>query len=236
MDDSFVNLVEYKAGYAWRLFLKKQGSIPTLCVCEGNMVTSQRSVHTPSEIVLTAACVLKIHTSIIIVSITRLFPFRARVRGTTIMYSIWKIMCFWTLKACQHIRLHQIIIFKITSYDPFKLFSLNDSYRHAGNFWQIKNNLNIFAPETRVAKGRKFSRNIPWELRLGNFGNIPSLKLTSNVWEFTGINNTVPYTNININILFDHRLTCRQINRHFKNDFFIYLFGGGGVCDAFLKD
>ncbi len=43
-----------------------------VCVCEGNMVTSQRSVHTPSEIVLTAACVLKIHTSIIIVSITRL--------------------------------------------------------------------------------------------------------------------------------------------------------------------
>ncbi len=28
---------------------------------------------------------------------------------------------------------------------------------------------------------------------------------------------SVPYTNININILIDYRLTCMQINTHFKN-------------------
>ncbi len=44
-------------------------------------------------------------------------------RGPTIMYSIWKIMCFLNIKACQHIllhQIHQIIIFKKASYDPFK--------------------------------------------------------------------------------------------------------------------
>ncbi len=39
----------------------------------------------------------------------------------------------------------------------------------------------------RVAKGRKGTGNFPRELRLGNFRNIPSLKLTRNVWEFTEI-------------------------------------------------
>ncbi len=46
-------------------------------------------------------------------------------RGTTIMYSIWKIMCFLNIKACQHILLHQIhkiMIFKKASYDPLFLF------------------------------------------------------------------------------------------------------------------
>ncbi len=46
-------------------------------------------------------------------------------RGPTIMYSIWKIMCFFNIKACQHILLHQIhkiMIFKKASYDPFKTF------------------------------------------------------------------------------------------------------------------
>ncbi len=36
-------------------------------------------------------------------------------RGPTITYSIWKILCFWSIKACQHILLHQIhkiMIFK----------------------------------------------------------------------------------------------------------------------------
>ncbi len=40
------------------------------------------------------------------------------------MYSILKIMCFLNIKACQHILLHQIhkiMIFKITSYDPFNI-------------------------------------------------------------------------------------------------------------------
>ncbi len=44
-------------------------------------------------------------------------------RGPTIMFSIWKIMCFLNIKACQHILLHQIhkiMIFKKASYDPFK--------------------------------------------------------------------------------------------------------------------
>ncbi len=43
-------------------------------------------------------------------------------RETTIMYSIWKIMCFLNIKSCQHILLHQIhkiTIFKKASYDPF---------------------------------------------------------------------------------------------------------------------
>ncbi len=30
------------------------------------------------------------------------------------------IMCFLNIKACQHILLHQIMIFKKASYDPFK--------------------------------------------------------------------------------------------------------------------
>ncbi len=40
----------------------------------------------------------------------------------TIMYSIWKRMCFLNIKACQHILLHQIhkiMIFKKASNDPF---------------------------------------------------------------------------------------------------------------------
>ncbi len=48
-------------------------------------------------------------------------------RGPTIMYSIWKIMCFLNIKACQHILLHQIhklMIFKKASYDPFKVMRL----------------------------------------------------------------------------------------------------------------
>ncbi len=42
-------------------------------------------------------------------------------RLPTIMYSIWKRMCFLNIKACQHILIHQIMIFKKASYDPFKL-------------------------------------------------------------------------------------------------------------------
>ncbi len=91
----------------------------------------------------------------------------------------------------------------------------------------------------RVAK-KKNSGNFPWELRLGNFGNIPSLKLTRNScqfmgiyrnfgefmginWKFGEIYKTVSYTNININILFDHRLTCTQTNKNVKKN------GGGGL-------
>ncbi len=55
------------------------------CVCEGNRVTSQRSVQ-PSEIIL-AACVLQIHTSIITVSVTRLCsPF-----GLELIKLTWKL-------------------------------------------------------------------------------------------------------------------------------------------------
>ncbi len=47
-------------------------------------------------------------------------------RWPTIMYSIWKIMCFLNIKACQHIsvtqnQIHKIMIFKKASYDPFKV-------------------------------------------------------------------------------------------------------------------
>ncbi len=152
-----------------------------VCVCVRGTGSHHSGVYSPSEIVLTTACV-QIHTNIFTVSVTRLcsplglelikltwklklviivrgvtFPTRAcgvwpitmhwvswpiradctcwkerlcrkrRLReaghrGTTIMYSIWKIMCFLNIKACQHILLHQIhklMIFKIASYDPF---------------------------------------------------------------------------------------------------------------------
>ncbi len=49
-------------------------------------------------------------------------------RGPTIMYSIWKI-CFFYIKTCQHILLHQIhkiMIFKKASNDPFKAFALQN--------------------------------------------------------------------------------------------------------------
>ncbi len=44
----------------------------------------------------------------------------AEYRGPTILCSIWKIS-FLNIKACQHILLHKIIIFKKASYDPFLL-------------------------------------------------------------------------------------------------------------------
>ncbi len=43
--------------------------------------------------------------------------------GATIMYSMWKIMCFLNLKLHKHIALHQIhktMLFLAMSYDPFK--------------------------------------------------------------------------------------------------------------------
>ncbi len=48
-----------------------------------------------------------------------------------IMYSIWKIMCFLNIKACQHILLHQIhkiMIFKKVSYDPFNKILWNGKW------------------------------------------------------------------------------------------------------------
>ncbi len=48
-------------------------------------------------------------------------------RGPTIMYSIWKTIWFWNIKACQHIILHQIykiLIFTKASYDPFNVTKL----------------------------------------------------------------------------------------------------------------
>ncbi len=40
-------------------------------------------------------------------------------RENIIVYSIRKIMCFFNIKACQNILLHQIQIFKKASYNPF---------------------------------------------------------------------------------------------------------------------
>ncbi len=51
--------------------------------------------------------------------------------GPTIMYSIWKMICFLNIKACQHILLHQIhkiMIFKKASYDPFNDSKLLDLF------------------------------------------------------------------------------------------------------------
>ncbi len=47
---------------------------------------------------------------------------KAGHRGATIMYSMWKIMCFLNLKPHKHIALHQIrqiMLFLATSYDSF---------------------------------------------------------------------------------------------------------------------
>ncbi len=40
-----------------------------------------------------------------------------RHRGPTIMYSIWKIMCFLNIKACQH-QIHKIMILKKSDIQP----------------------------------------------------------------------------------------------------------------------
>ncbi len=66
---------------------------------------------------------------------------------------------------------------------------------------------------TMVAKGRKFS--------MGTLsGELWKYSKFETYQEFMGINwKFVPYTNININILFDHRLTCMQTNTNFKNNF-----------------
>ncbi len=125
MDDSLVNLGQYKAGCEQRLFQKKKkkkGQIRlcydnlvllnqrlyvcfvislsicfwlfkcgvfhvTCCVCVCVCVRGTGSHHIgvcrPSEIILTAACVLQIHTSIITVSVTWLFSFWAWTDGKT---------------------------------------------------------------------------------------------------------------------------------------------------------
>ncbi len=49
---------------------------------------------------------------------------KAEHRGAKIMYSMWKIICFFNLKLHKHIALHQIhkiIFFLAMSYDPFKM-------------------------------------------------------------------------------------------------------------------
>ncbi len=59
-------------------------------------------------------------------------------RGPTKMYSIWKIICFFNIKACQHIllhQIHQIIIFKIASYDPFNILYDNHTKKYSGASW-----------------------------------------------------------------------------------------------------
>ncbi len=157
------------------------------CVCVRGTGSHHLGVYSLSEIihstsaVLTAACVLQIHTSIITVCHTTLFPFRVRTDITNSLYLLWKLKlaimvrgvilptctcsvwpivihwvswpiradcafqkeglcrkwcvwerwtydnvhyfknCFFNIKACQHVLLHQIhkiMIFKIASYDP----------------------------------------------------------------------------------------------------------------------
>ncbi len=56
---------------------------------------------------------------------------RLREAGHTIMYSIWKIMCLLNIKAWRHILLHQIMIFKKASYDPFKAVTVDSSVQHS---------------------------------------------------------------------------------------------------------
>ncbi len=118
MDDSLVNLIEYKAGYARRLFLKKKYSdfamtichfwisacfviISSICywpfkcrvlhitrhvrvcvcVCERGTGSHHSRVYSPSEVVLTVACVLQTHMSIITAT---LFPFQALTDQTNL--------------------------------------------------------------------------------------------------------------------------------------------------------
>ena len=59
-------------------------------------------------------------------SLVKIYAFqKAGHRGETIMYSMWKIMCFLSLKPHKHISLHQIhkiMFFLATSYDPFNSY------------------------------------------------------------------------------------------------------------------
>ncbi len=61
-------------------------------------------------------------------SFVKINTFQAGHRGATVMYSMWKIMCFLNLKPHKHIALHQIhkiMFFLATSYDPFKATSFS---------------------------------------------------------------------------------------------------------------
>ncbi len=88
-------------------------------------------------------------------------------RGPIIMYSIWKIMCFLNIKACQHILLHQIhkiMIFKKESYDPF-----NSAVFHVWSLWKafklfqlyVTPNTNVFlAQQNWFKRFFKASKNV----------------------------------------------------------------------------
>ncbi len=88
----------------------------------------------------------------------------------------------------------------------------------------------------RVAKGRNIFGNFPWELRLGNFVNKPSFKLTRNymgifgkLWELFGKCIKLSY----INTFFDHRLTCMQNYTHLRKLHFWIIWRG--ICDVFFR-
>ncbi len=60
------------------------------------------------------------------------------------MYSIWKIMCLLNIKAWRHILLHQIMIFKKASYDPFKAVTVVFNIPHLKEHSTIFENRLIF--------------------------------------------------------------------------------------------
>uniref|UniRef100_A0A673IUM9 Ig-like domain-containing protein n=1 Tax=Sinocyclocheilus rhinocerous TaxID=307959 RepID=A0A673IUM9_9TELE len=92
--------------------------------CTGRETGGSRYSHTSDKVTLTVSgeCVyICSHHSDYMSKNSTLFR-KAGHRGETIMYSMWKIMCFLNLKPHKHISLHQIhkiMLFLATSYDPF---------------------------------------------------------------------------------------------------------------------
>ena len=48
-------------------------------------------------------------------------------------------------------------------------------------------NIDIEEVKNRVAKGWKISGKFPWEVKMGNFGNIPNWKLSMGIKGIMGI-------------------------------------------------
>ncbi len=59
-------------------------------------------------------------------------------RGATIICSMSKIMCFLKLKPRKHSALHQIMLFLASSYEPFKLLSVDKTnYKWIIYWWHM---------------------------------------------------------------------------------------------------
>ncbi len=109
---------------------------------------------------------------------------KAGHRETTIMYSIWKIMCFLNIKACTHILLHQIMIVKKASYDPFKARQSKQTHFESAGSSQVPHSLcmewSLLRTDMRFLSGNRTLhvcmspiRNISTLLILSDHSDIP---------------------------------------------------------------